>query len=218
MKCVLLAGAAVIAMTGVSFAADMPAAYPVEETFVAPVDVWSGWYAGLQGGYAFGDLDVSGFSAYSSDIEGPLGGLYWGRNWQFDNIVLGLDGSVSLSSIEDQNPAGPLASDPDVTIDAFSASRVRIGYALDNVLIFAAAGFSLAKTEVADGTGDKDAWLKGWTVGAGADVKLVDNWSARLEYMYFSYDTEQRTVSPGNTYQIDVDDMHVIRGGVAYHF
>src|SRR5690606_10071279 len=100
MKRVLLAGAAVIAMTGVSFAADMPTSYPVEEAFVAPVDTWSGWYAGLQGGYAFGDLDVSGGTAYTSDIEGPLGGFYWGRNWQFDNIVLGLDGSLSFSSIE----------------------------------------------------------------------------------------------------------------------
>ncbi len=217
MKRVLLAGAAVIAMAGVSFAADMPAAYPVEQAFVAPVDTWSGWYAGLQGGYAFGDLDVSGGTAYTSDTEGPLGGFYWGRNWQFDNIVLGLDGSLSFSSIEDQNPLGPTAANPDVTIDGFSASRVRIGYALDNVLIFAAAGFSLARAEVENATGSDDAWLKGWTVGAGADVKLVDNWSARLEYMYFNYDTEQRTVT-GNTYQIDVEDMHVIRGGVAYHF
>ena len=37
---------------------------------------------------------------------------------------------------------------PTVEIEAFSASRLRLGYAFDNFLVFGAAGFSIAKANV----------------------------------------------------------------------
>ena len=64
--------------------------------------------------------------------------------------MVGLDGSVSFANLEDQNDLHHVAN-PDVTIEAFSASRVRLGYAFDNFMIFAAGGFSLAKANVDDG-------------------------------------------------------------------
>ena len=67
---------------------------------------------------------------------------------------------------------------------------------------------------------DDDAWLKGFTVGAGIEAKFAENWSARVEYMFIHYGDEQRTVFDGadNTYDISVEDVHAVRGGIAYHF
>ncbi len=56
MKRILLAGAAFAALTTASFAADLSA--PIEE-----VDVWSGYYVGIQGGFAWGDLTVDAVTA-----------------------------------------------------------------------------------------------------------------------------------------------------------
>ena len=223
MKRLLLASAAFAALTTASFAADLSA--PIEE-----VDVWSGYYVGIQGGFAFGQLSVeditgvfvpAGDELFSSDIEGPFGGAYWGKNWQFDNFVVGLDGSVSFANLEDQNDLITNPDNPDVTIEAFSASRLRLGYAFDNFMIFAAGGFSLAKANVDDGFADDDAWLKGFTVGAGIEAKFAENWSARVEYMFIHYATEQRTLFDAavpTPYDISVEDVHAVRGGIAYHF
>ncbi len=106
----------------------------------------------------------------------------------------GLDGSVSFANLEDQNDLVTRPAIPDVTIEGFSASRLRLGYAFDNFMIFAAGGFSLAKANVDDGLADDDAWLKGFTVGAGIEAKFAENWSARVEYLYINYATEQRTI------------------------
>ncbi len=217
MKRILLAGAAFAALTTASFAADLSA--PIED-----VDVWSGYYVGIQGGFAWADLTVDDVPAavelYTSEMEGGFVGGYWGKNWQFDSWVVGLDGSVSFASIEDQNDIAPDDANPDVTIEGFSASRLRLGYAFDNFMIFAAGGFSLAKANVDDGIGEADAWLKGFTVGAGVEAKFAENWSARVEYMYINYATEQRTIFDGGLvpYDISVEDVHAVRGGIAYHF
>ena len=55
MKRILLAGAALAALSTASFAADMPVAAP--EEVVAPADVWSGFYVGVQGGFAWARVD-----------------------------------------------------------------------------------------------------------------------------------------------------------------
>ena len=124
-------------------------------------------------------------SDYASDIEGGFGGLYWGKNWQSGNWVYGLDGSISFASIEDQNDAVTNADDVDVTIEGFSASRLRLGYAFDNFMIFAAGGLSLAKANVDDGEFDDDTWLKGYVGiqgGFASGDLTVDNLSVGTSY------------------------------------
>src|SRR5688572_18011649 len=102
MKRILLAGAALAATTLGSQAADLGYA-------PAPVDVWSGFFVGIQGGYGWGDadyafLDTGTFdeaNPSSFEIEGGLGGLYYGRNWQSGSFVYGLEGSISFGDLSD---------------------------------------------------------------------------------------------------------------------
>ncbi|MGQ4273118.1 outer membrane protein [Terrihabitans sp. B22-R8] len=219
MKRLLLAGAALAALSSASFAADMPI-YPAEAA-VAPVESdWAGFYLGIQGGYnwADGDSDVTvplptlfavtdgtGF-----DTDGFSIGLYSGYNRQFGNWVFGIDNSISYVDIEED----------DFQINTFSATRGRIGYSFGNFLVFAAGGLSLAHGEVDFGAfgGDEDDHLfVGWTAGGGVEAKLGGNWSARVEYLYADYGEER--FASDNGVVVDVDfDMSVVRGGIAYHF
>ncbi|MFC5069189.1 outer membrane protein [Flaviflagellibacter deserti] len=211
MKRILLAGAAFAALSTAAMAADMPIMAP--EAALAPVDIWSGQYAGIQGGFAWGEFDDDTL-ADTFDAEGGFGGLYYGSNWQFGNWVLGLDGSVSFADISVDDDAYPAGDD--FKIQGFSASRARVGYAFDNVLLYAAGGFSLARAELDVAGVDDDQWLKGFTVGAGLETKFAENWSARIEYMYFNWGDEDFDVPAA--VNIDVEDTHMIRAGIAYHF
>ena len=64
---------------------------------------------------------------------------------------------------------------------------------------------------------EDDGWATGFTVGAGIEAKLADNWSARLEYLYINYGEEDLELDPVDD-TFDFEDVHAIRAGVAYHF
>lgn len=214
----LFAGTAFAALTTASSAADVAA---------EPVDIWSGFYAGIQGGYAFGQSDSvsQGGEEDEVDHDGAFGGLYYGRNWQSGDWVFGLDGSLSWANIEGEFEFDVgLGSDiVETNVDFFSASRARVGYAFDNVLLFAAAGASFAHVEgeYIDGgvVDDEDEeWLMGFTVGAGVEAKFTEHLSARLEYMYINYGDD--TIDFDDiTEPSEIDlDLHIVRAGIAYHF
>lgn len=210
MKRFLLAGAAFAALTSSSFAADMPDIY-------APVDVWSGFFVGLQAGYGLKDVDVTEVTApaVTTAIEADdfVGGLYYGRNWQSGNWVYGLDSSISYMGL-DEVAIGPGVVD--VEANFLGLSRLKLGYAMDNVLLFVAGGLATTIVDVSEAGASDDDWAFGWTIGAGIETKLADNWSARLEYIYFDIESDVTLPAAG---PVDVDiDGHIVRAGVAYHF
>ena len=64
----------------------------------------------------------------------------------------------------------------------------------------------------------------GWTVGAGVEGKITNNWSAKLEYLYMDFDTFRAvtfTLAPGSPISANVDTRfrdHVLRVGLNYAF
>ena len=70
-----------------------------------------------------------------------------------------------------------------------STFRGRVGVAQDNWLFFATAGGALASVQqnVTAPTGVQISdrqWHWGWVAGAGVEVKLGQDWSAKMEYLY----------------------------------
>jgi outer membrane immunogenic protein len=227
MKTILLAGAALVALSTASFAADMPA-YPAEAA-IAPVAAesdWSGFYLGVQGGYNWVDGEISDITVDGAPFGGDVGydddgfniGIYSGINRQWGNWVVGIDNSISYVDIDTEVVGGVV----DAEINAWSTTRGRVGYAFGNFLVFAAGGLSLANVEVSsDILGDDDSHLMvGYTVGGGVEAKFGGNWSARVEYLYTDFDDETYSVTgEGFTGAGDVSfDMQTVRGGIAYHF
>src|SRR5262245_4855139 len=84
-----------------AFAADALVEAPVEPAFT-----WTGFYAGVEAGYAWGDSEADYFAVLppgvtSMDPDGGLIGGYAGYNYQFpNNVVLGIDADIAYADVE----------------------------------------------------------------------------------------------------------------------
>lgn len=221
----LLATIATVGLSGGALAADMPSAAPVDAAVVETSD-WSGFFVGLQAGYSWRELDmdwtigVGPGVSYSDESDDFVGGLYYGRNWQFGDWVLGIDSSISYIGVEEANNQ---MFDADVEANFLGLSRLKVGYAFDNFMIFAAGGLATTIFDVnVTGGGvdeNEDSFGFGWTVGAGVETKLAEHWSARVEYIYAEIEDDLTVETPFDPQDFDLElKSHIVRAGVAYHF
>jgi outer membrane immunogenic protein len=205
----LAAAAAFVALTPAAFAADMPVAAPPVQAMVpeeASFD-WSGFYVGAYGGYGFGEADDAGLG--SSDLEGAMAGGTVGYNHQMGQFVLGLEADGGWSGIdnEDDNLAY------DASIDWLTTVRGRVGFALDNFLIYGTGGAAIGEVNQDLGAGVEDSDTRiGWTAGGGVEAALTDNISVKGEYLYVDLGEEEL-----NGADVDVN-AHTVKGGINYRF
>jgi outer membrane immunogenic protein len=150
-------------------AADMAAKAPPPSP--PPVFSWAGLYIGLNAGGAFDNKvteEPTGLF-FSEFAEAPLlptssnqsaftGGGQVGYNWQFDNLVTGIEGDFNYVGFRDINftvtglPGLPFesGSPPNVfnyshRADRFFGTlRARLGYAADRVLFYATGGIAFS--------------------------------------------------------------------------
>jgi outer membrane immunogenic protein len=96
--------AGVIVSSGAASAADLaPRPYIKAPPIVAAVYDWTGFYVGANLGWSFGrartDVTVAGapFASTSQRMEGILGGLQAGYNWQSGPAVFGLETDIQAT-------------------------------------------------------------------------------------------------------------------------
>jgi outer membrane immunogenic protein len=65
-----------------------------------PPFTWSGFYVGLNAGYAFGEEVGIIDEAATEDMDGFIGGVQVGYNHQFDRFVLGVEADIQYSGQE----------------------------------------------------------------------------------------------------------------------
>ena len=108
MKAILIGVAAVTSLLGTTaFAADLPArTYTKAPVYVDPGYNWTGFYAGINGGYSWGRAETTfapsvpifptpALAPVHQNVDGGLVGGQIGYNWQFDRRwVLGLEGDI----------------------------------------------------------------------------------------------------------------------------
>jgi outer membrane immunogenic protein len=213
--------ALVLATAGSAFAADLPAVAPYQAVAPAGYYDWTGFYVGLQAGYAFADSDFGG------DLDGFVGGVHAGYNYQINNWVLGVEADVEYS---DASASGSVILPAPAGLTAFSIDntwlgsvRGRVGYAFDRVLVYATGGVAFGGMDVdatngAVTTSDDNTHV-GWTVGAGVEVAVTNNVTARVEYRYTDLGDKNYTfAAPVGTVNLDAQDIHAVRVGVSYKF
>ena len=184
MKRLLLATAATL-IAGSAYAADLPnyqeqPAYQAPEP--APVMTWTGFYAGVNLGYAFGgDFDTHIAGTRLNNADGFTGGVQAGYNMQFDPLVAGIEGSLNYADVTDSF-AGAKGS------YGFNGSLTpRLGYAMGNLLPYVKAGLAVGNVELkALGASDNQTRI-GWTAGFGAEYMITPQISVRAEYNYTDY-------------------------------
>ncbi|MCB1521353.1 MAG: porin family protein [Hyphomicrobiaceae bacterium] len=233
---------AISMLTATADAADLggyrpPPAQPME-TYVEPVRVfsWRGFYAGINGGYAWGSNDpivVNGGAASGAlaaiDPDGWLLGGQVGYNMQFDRLVLGVEadlqgGDVSGGTAGVITPAG-VAAVASSDLNWLSTVRARAGIAHDRMLFYVTGGvawadmdYALASAAGTAITGSDTA--TGYVVGGGVEWALAPNWTAKAEYLYIDLDDTRITgIDAAGPATASFDNaMHSVRVGLNYKF
>lgn len=185
---------------------------------------WAGFYVGIQGGYGWGDTshNFSGLNAGEWDTRGGVFGVSWGTNWQTGNWVYGFASDFSFSSIDGSfNGAGCATGVCFTDIRNLSTSRVRLGYAMDNRLIYVTGGLAYGTVHAGiRNSADEDKETRfGWALGAGLEWAFAPRWSLRAEYLHVDLGDRHHYEAGGLGFiPTDVDlTADIVRVGVSYN-
>lgn len=233
IKGLFLASAAIAAFPiGAVDAADLPARMPVKAApVVAPPFNWTGFYVGANAGAIWSrssvtQTDTSGivFSNDSTTGTGFIGGVQVGYNWQFSNIVLGVEGDIDFASDSKSVALPLLPGTHNSSLSALGTVRGRAGLAVDRFLPYVTGGVAFAslKNEYISTfpfTINRGSSATGWTVGGGLEYAFDRHWSAKAEYLYVKFPDKTVAVGGGTPYTFNFSDSESIaRVGVNYRF
>lgn len=193
-----------LALTGNAFAADIvpPPAYD-----------WTGFYAGLNAGYAFDGNDEVGLSVSNGNflspgdlsLQGWFGGAQAGYNWQSSSFVLGVEADIQGGDVSDSFKNGldlDTSTNASSSADFYGTFRGRAGFAADRALFYVTGGGAWADVDYhiysIDGGGNNVTFnnnqgLFGYVLGAGVEYAFDDQWSAKLEYQYLNFGKKKLT-------------------------
>jgi outer membrane immunogenic protein len=134
----------------------------------------------------------------SGSPSGAIAGGQIGFNWQAGMFVFGgeIDGQWSGQENTFSAACGPgCTATESIKIRSLATGRGRFGLAFDWFMPYVTGGVAMVNglnnlTMTVGGTTASFAPLShttlGWTAGAGVEVALWSNWSAKLEYLYVS--------------------------------
>jgi outer membrane immunogenic protein len=226
MKAIWLSavGLAALSVTSSAFAADLPVKAPPP----APVLYnWTGFYIGINGAVALADhrwdylgplLPTGNDGAHN--FTGAFGGAQAGFNYQVGTWVFGIDaqgdwGDATGSNLSALNGINSNRS----VIDAFGLVEGRIGYALNNALLYVKGGGGVmhAKYDVFDAAGftftsaSETRW--GPAAGVGFELAFSDHVTIAGEYNHLFLGSRDVTFTPtADIYRISEDlDIFTVR-------
>lgn len=251
MRKLLLANVAAAAMTmaGPALAADLPVKAP---PFAAPFG-WTGCYLGAHVGGGWAQKDITdpvqlvqdsflgagstvGVTTVNPSPSGAVIGGQVGCDYEFpSSFVIGIEGAASGSTMRgSQTAVLPLGFPGEAALvqantDFLASVTGRVGYAFDNILVYARGGAALAgdKFEVSgtftglpyDFRGLDNRF--GWVVGGGVDWAFSRHWSTFLEYDYYGFGHKSVLMSDGiNGFAGPVDvkqNVQVVKVGFDFH-
>ena len=164
---------------------------------------WSGAYVGVNLGYQWGKT-----TNWGAEPSGIMGGGQIGYNWQYGQFVFGAEADIQASGAEDTFAAYKFSN------PWFGTVRGRAGYAMNNIMPYVTGGLAYGGQRVDFGPFTESQTHLGWTIGAGVEVGLTPNWSAKAEYLYVRLE-DRGYVLTGvqNGFQ-----SNVFRLGVNYRF
>jgi outer membrane immunogenic protein len=226
-----------------ALAADLPMAAPVYKAAPPVPFSWSGFYIGVNAGYGWASSNwtfidsfpPAPFSSAKINSAGLLGGVEAGADHQFGNWVLGIGADFSLINSDATSSTSTVlgtAVAAHSEIDWLATFTGRFGYALDRSLLYLKGGVAGAEFKddilLTAGAAALDSAVQdntriGWTIGAGYEYAILDNWTARIEYDYLDFARKNEVFSFSSGTGIAIDHsidrkIQLLKLGVDYKF
>ena len=234
MRKLLLPALAPALFVSTAMAADLPrrtsSAFPQPVYAQPSLFTWTGFYAGVTGGYASAGLGDLGDASFGKP-SGYAFGATLGYNHQLANsIVVGVEGDLSWTKIDTSKVVGSAAPYTTYGMDMgwLWTVRGRAGYALDRALLYVTAGYAGASIEttysnpgsaqpvVPASSGAVDGFRHGWTLGAGLEYAVTNKVSLKGEYLYVNL--AEKALFP-SSYATKIDpSISLVRMGANYRF
>jgi outer membrane immunogenic protein len=212
-------------MCAPAFAGDFPApTYSRAPVYIAPIYDWSGAYVGANGGWGSSrncwDFTTPGGAFVATEgchnANGGTAGAQLGYRWQSNAIVYGVEGQGNWAGLKGSNASRFFAdSTNQTTLNAFGLFTGQIGFAWDNVLLYAKGGaaitddnykvFNTVGGGLAGATGDHTRL--GGTIGAGLEYGFSPNWTASVEYDHLFMATKSVTFTDPNGAFLGTDNI-----------
>jgi outer membrane immunogenic protein len=221
----LIASVLALATAVPAFAADLPppsapppqapAAYiPAAPAFTLTGVYYSSWSSPLG-------------STGSFSVSGALAGGTIGGNYQFGPVVVGGEADFDWQNVRGSQVGGGCFLGGGAPASCASASnrvgafRARVGYAMDRVLLYATGGGAYANIKASI---NALPWASstelGWSSGAGIEVAMTDNCTAKFEYLAVGF--EHASCGLGNCLAIPAVSVSfyesMVGAGINYKF
>jgi outer membrane immunogenic protein len=169
MRKLHLSAAAIVAIAGPAFAADLAVkAPPMAPAFIA--SPWDGLYVGANVGFGNTDYSVSGVDLGTGSISGSgsLAGFQAGYNKQYGVVVVGLETDFDFASMDATAAPGATAKLP-----WFGTARTRVGYLINpSLLAYGSGGVAYSRAEVSGPGAAVKIPGVGWAAGSGLEYQL----------------------------------------------
>ncbi|QCI63500.1 outer membrane protein [Phreatobacter stygius] len=234
MKKFLLAGAALAALASGAQAADLGVQrVAVPSAILVPAFSWTGFYAGAHIGWgsarsSYRDNTGTFFNS-SLTSNGVFGGVQVGYNWQINQFVLGVEGDVSaggLSKRTTDTTVGSLTFGDSyrTSVPFLGSLRVRAGLAADRALFYVTGGLGVAtfsdkyfdaSVGPTGTTFSSSSTRVGYTVGGGIEYAFTQNWTAKVEYLYYGFGDRSNIFTANDRFS---QNIHTVKLGVNYLF
>jgi outer membrane immunogenic protein len=237
LLCTTITAAALMALSTTANAADVGAdaqAYAPPAPSVPPPLSWTRFYVGANIGRAWGQGAVTdslfGLSFGTNAV--PIVGGQLGFDYQFGILAIGVEGDFDFAVNTNNGVVAPGIG----TIQVISENRRittvagRFGVTYDRWLFYGKAGggwvvngdftFSNPATgaSIAGFGGNSNS---GWLAGAGIELALGPNLSAKIEYDYLGLKSQTFTVPAGvslDTFTTSNPNVQMVKVGLNYFF
>jgi outer membrane immunogenic protein len=225
----ILTAALLASVATSAFAADLPTrkGAPPAPVYYAPPFTWTGFYVGINGGGAFTSVRSNQFIGGGSVFGSPDGGMVGGQigyNYQINQLVLGVEGSLDWSDLSKSRTFGDGSSDS-LKVNSFATALARLGYAYDRTLFYVAGGY--AGGDVHAGAFNDtvtglsypggSSWQSGYAIGGGIEYAITNNVTVKGEYLFSQLGSKTYYGGSPDVVKAGVD-INTFRLGANYKF
>lgn len=177
-------------------------------------NAFNGPFVGVQAGWQQDKLNVD---VNNIDFSAKSDGFAYGGQIGYDfragtSVVVGLEAALTGRSGDASIAGFDISTGRTINVTG------RLGYLVDpQGLLYARGGYSNARFSADDGFDGGSINRDGYTIGAGYERMLGTNVSARLEYNYSNFGSENAVDDFNNQAEVEFD-RHAITAGLNFRF